>query len=253
MPPIHFCYFLSENYVSELAGLEATLTVDERDRADRFLRFEDRVHFVLGRAAIRGAFSSEFGIEPSQVRIALSRAGKPYIASPAKQFEFNISHGDGIVIIAWSRSCQVGVDVESIEQSLPVDEISGIAFSESECAILANTSTAKRQETFLRIWVRKEAVIKAEGRGISDELRRFSVAHQSDSGPVWPSMLRYPATKRMWKIEEFLLARKYIVGLAMPALSEGVAFTPNIGQARGELPLCVSASAIISNLSPALA
>lgn len=227
MLQIQYSYFSVANYASQLHELEVMLTLAERERGRRFLRLQDRIQFVLGRAVVRRICSTAFGIDPTAVEIALSQSGKPYVISPSGRLEFNISHSNGIVVIAWNGSHPVGIDVEATDESRPFQEMSRVAFSKTECAVVSAASLNKVQRTFLRIWVRKEAVLKAEGCGIRETtLRCFSSVHQYNSHVVWPSILRFPPSSTLWKIVDLVVASKYIVAIAMPPTAEIVLCTP---------------------------
>lgn len=240
VPPIRFCQLLADEYTSQLSDLELLLTSDELERARRFARSQDRIQFVLGRAAVRHICSETFKIKPTAVKIELSESGKPHVTWPDSRFEFNISHGNGIVVIAWNDSCPVGVDVESTDETIPVHEISQVALSRTECDVLSMARADQLQQVFCRLWVRKEAVLKAEGCGICCGLRTFSTVHKYNSRIEWPSSLLFPWTMRLWKIVDLLLPPKYIVALAIPPFAELVLCTPEeIGLTRSvpESPL----------------
>ncbi len=226
VPQIQFCYLLAADYGSRLHELEPMLTFEERERGHRFLRLQDRIQFVLGRVVVRRICANQLKIKPTAVQIELSRSGKPYAVCPSSRFEFNISHATGIVVIAWNASHPVGIDVESTDQSLPFQEISRVAFSETECAVLSTANLDEVQHMFFRIWVRKEAVLKAEGCGICETLQSFSLVHQYNSQVVWPSILRFPSSMRLWKIVDLSVASKYVIAIAMPPTAEIVLCTP---------------------------
>ena len=202
------------------------LTSDELDRARRFARFQDRIQFVLGRAAVRRISSEAFRIRPTAVKIELSGSGKPHVTWPDSRFEFNVSHGNGIVVIAWNDSWPVGVNVESTDETIPVHEISQVALSKTECDVLSMARADQLEQVFLRLWVRKEAVLKAEGCGICHGLGTFSTVRKYNSRIEWPSSLLFPWTMRLWKIVDLLLSPKYIVALAIPPSAELVLCTP---------------------------
>ena len=90
------------------------LSPAEREKADRFLREDDRLRFITGRRMIRTFAAERLGM--SAPKILLTEYGKPYIGG-AKDFHFSISHSGHLVVIAVSDS-PVGID---IEQHIPVE------------------------------------------------------------------------------------------------------------------------------------
>ena len=93
--------------------------------------------------------------------------GRPFLSG--SQADFNISHTEGIVVCA--LECEgslprVGVDAERLRGGM-TDRIRRVAerwFTEGEREQLR---LVESEETFLRIWTGKEALVKYTGEGIS--------------------------------------------------------------------------------------
>jgi len=130
----------------------------EREKADRFLREDDRLRFITGRRMIRTFAAERLGM--SAPKILLTEYGKPYIGG-AKDFHFSISHSGHLVVIAVSDS-PVGID---IEQHIPVEwrELSD-TFTPVEREMLGRA--ADPVSCFYRIWTIREAFAKEEGIGL---------------------------------------------------------------------------------------
>jgi 4'-phosphopantetheinyl transferase len=179
------------------------------------------MQFVIGRAAIRRVCSLAFEISPNAAEICLTRDGKPYLSGSDGRLEFSISHSNGIVVIAWTGSDAVGIDVEYADESLLFYEMAPLVFSKTECAALSAAHADDVGNMFFRIWVRKEAVLKAEGCGIDETtLRCFSSVLKRNSHFVWPLVLHFPPSLRSWRIEELVLGSNYLVAVAMPPPAE---------------------------------
>ena len=69
--------------------LNPGLSPAEREKADRFLREDDRLRFITGRRMIRTFAAERLGM--SAPKILLTEYGKPYIGG-AKDFHFSISN-----------------------------------------------------------------------------------------------------------------------------------------------------------------
>ena len=90
------------------------------------------------------------GCDASQVLIR--EDGKPYL--PDGPY-FNISHADGMVLLAVSELDEIGCDVERIDHPLRNEE-----------AIRRKIAGPGEEDVpLLTLWVRKEAVFKAGGPG----------------------------------------------------------------------------------------
>jgi 4'-phosphopantetheinyl transferase len=69
--------------------------------------------------------------------------------------------------------------VEAIQRDVEALEIATANFTSNETAMVAATVTPREQaRIFLRLWTRKEAVLKAAGCGLIDGLKEFDVAHE---------------------------------------------------------------------------
>lgn len=95
----------------------------------------------------------------------------------------NVSHSGAWVLCAAGPCSMLGVDVE---QRSPVDPLALAerVFSDWERDRLARSSPAERERLFFRIWSMKEAVIKADGAGVSFGLDRFDVEFRPGSAPA---------------------------------------------------------------------
>ncbi|MBI8147421.1 4-phosphopantetheinyl transferase family protein [Pseudomonas aeruginosa] len=76
------------------------------------------------------------------------------------------------VITALDRA--VGIDVERQDRSVEVD-LAVLVCSPAEATILHATPQSRQREKLLQLWVRKEALTKAIGRGLSMALPLMEV------------------------------------------------------------------------------
>jgi 4'-phosphopantetheinyl transferase len=123
--------------------------------------------------ALLGLLSRYTGMEPAAIRLARSEKGKPYL--PDSDVFFNLSHTSNLALIAVARGVEVGVDVEAIQPRVDPEAIAGRFFHPAEREALEMTRSGAKLELFYRIWVRKEAFVKAVGGGLSMGLEQFSV------------------------------------------------------------------------------
>src|SRR2546423_7139939 len=90
--------------------------------------------------------------------------------------QLNVSHSAGIVLLAFTRRREIGVDIEQIRRDFDLPAIANRFFSVEEQEQLARMSDQERPEGFFRCWTRKEAYIKATGDGLSLPLSQFDVS-----------------------------------------------------------------------------
>jgi len=220
---VHVCALSLRRDVEWPARLGESLSPKERARARRFLQEADRRRFLLGRAVVRFLGGVHLGIDPANVRLDQTLTGKPYLANPLpidrKPFEFNVAHSGDCVLIAWTEGRAVGVDVEAYERRPATwfDDVSESVFSDGERAALSASMPDDASGTFYRIWVRKEAVLKAEGCGVAGALRSFSVACPRGGRTEWFDEVDYPESGRIWTVVDLTPAPGHLAALALPA------------------------------------
>ena len=114
-----------------------------------------------------------------------SEFGKPH-APAADGIDFNLSHSGPRALLAFARRQPLGVDLERIERRVDPDEIARRFFEAGEAEALGRLPVEARRLAFLRLWTRKEAVLKAQGRGLAFGLDRlaFQVEPSGDVGPL---------------------------------------------------------------------
>ena len=154
----------------------AILSLEERARAARFRFDADRRRFVAARASVREIVGAYIALPAAEVEFVYGAYGKPSVEQAADGNEgihFNVSHAQDLALCAVTRAGEVGVDVESIRDDLDLDGIAALFFSVAERQLLSDSSDTAN--AFARIWVRKEACVKASGVGIGGDLTGFSV------------------------------------------------------------------------------
>jgi 4'-phosphopantetheinyl transferase len=100
--------------------------------------------------------------------ISRNQYGKPIIDNGPF---FSISHAEELVVCVISTDQKVGIDVELIKEVDLNEYLSGLHPSEIEYLIKRKNLS----KDFFSVWTKKEAVIKADGRGFSLNLNEFDV------------------------------------------------------------------------------
>lgn len=179
----------------EVAAARALLDPDERARADAFVREVDRRRAALVRAALRRAAGGALGLDPRQVAFTCGPWGKP-AAAQDPGLHVNVSHTDELALVVLTRAGPVGVDVERAGRPLEVLDLARRYFAPAEAEALAALPDVARPRAFLRLWTRKEALLKAAGRGLGGGLQAatgdapgWSAVDAADLGAFWVSDL----------------------------------------------------------------
>ena len=161
-----------ESWVSDLAS-------EERARAERYAFPGGQRRFVVARASLRRLLGSRLGVPASEVQLVDGSHGKPALApchAPASNgLAFNLTHSGELALIAIGQG-DLGVDLESPLRLVDAMAVVRRFFSEAERnGFEALPAGAERERLFFRVWTRKEALVKAVGRGLSCSLSSFTV------------------------------------------------------------------------------
>ena len=97
---------------------------------------------------------------PDDLVLDAEPGGKPLVAAPDPQIHFSLSHTQGLAVVAVTRGCRVGVDVEHVSGRERWPSLAERWFTEAE------REGVDSLEAFLRVWVRKEALVKGTGDGL---------------------------------------------------------------------------------------
>lgn len=149
------------------------LSPDERAAAARFHRHADAVRSAAARAALRHALGAALGRDPAGLRFARDARGRPSLEGGGP--DFNLSHGGGHALVAWSAARRVGVDVEPRRPGADWAAMARLVLGAGDARHLGAAAEAARPALFLDCWTAKEALLKADGRGLGGEMASFSV------------------------------------------------------------------------------
>jgi 4'-phosphopantetheinyl transferase len=201
----------------ELERLERTLSVDERARAMRFHFARDRQRFIAARGAVRSILGSYLGVDPRQIQFLYDRHGKPAVQGPVDDgnLRFNLSHSDGLALVATTRGRELGVDLERIRTDIDCDALAEKFFSPREVEVLRALAANQKYEAFFSCWTRKEAYVKARGVGLSLLLDGFDVSLAQGEPAAVLKTYDDPREASRWSLHELALRRGYAAALAV--------------------------------------
>ncbi len=165
MPEMRFVDIYSGSMAS-LADVDASsLSQDEFVKARSFKTLSLQNDFIRMRATLRQVLASYLNCEPFQVKLAYGEFGKPFL--PDAELFFNVSHSHGQWVISLSDWSEVGVDIEHIKPRVNLSGLTHKVLAESERLFLLHHPLQDQLHLFYWFWVRKEAWVKAIGRGVA--------------------------------------------------------------------------------------
>lgn len=165
-------------------ALAALLPAEESARAARFHNPEHAHRFTVAHGRLRQVLAALLHVSPAELRFSTGAHGKPALsgALAASGLQFNLSHSGVHGLIGWAWQREIGVDVEAWRQMNDEASLVHRYFSQAEITAWEAVAPAHRSEAFFNIWTRKEAYVKAVGRGLGLALDSFDVS--LESGPA---------------------------------------------------------------------
>jgi 4'-phosphopantetheinyl transferase len=186
-----------ERRLSEMPGLLQA-------RIGRYRRWEDRQAGLFGKQLLAEGLRRS-GYAPAQLeKLVWDASGRPFLGCG---IDFNISHSGDYVVCALCGEARVGIDIEQI-RPIDLSDFKMQLTPEQWQTVVASENCL---EAFFHLWTQKEAVIKADGRGLSIPLDKII----SEGGNVF-------LTGRVWRVREVRVADGYCCHLATSGeISEG--------------------------------
>jgi 4'-phosphopantetheinyl transferase len=165
---ILFYFRISDKFNNKtIQSLISTISVSEQKYFTSIQNKSALKRTLFGRIILK-YIASGLGIaRPEYVSSTIS--GKP-VFTPPNGIDFNISHSGDMVVCCLAEDAFIGIDIELIR---PVNiEIYRNCFDSQEWQFI--TESENPELAFLKLWVRKEAVIKADSWGIEIDLSSFN-------------------------------------------------------------------------------
>lgn len=146
------------------------LSEGETARALRYRLAVDRKSFVAGRGVVRERVAAATGVPAAAVEILTSDKGKPYVKGFQDVFQFSISHDNEYLAVLWHSGPEpVGVDIQKVDEGFDYSVLAGRYFSGQEQRQIHSVWD------FFKYWTRKEALLKALGSGLVDDMKAVAV------------------------------------------------------------------------------
>lgn len=179
------------------------LSTEEMFRASYFSHPEDRDRFIGGHGLVRELLGSAVKTDPSRIVIKKTKQGKPFLVGGGLSFQFNISHSGDWILVAVHPSVPIGVDVECLHRKMGrnMKAVAKRFFSRAELDVLDRCPEKFLPQVFFKIWTAKEAVLKADGRGVPFQLDAFDVVRWQKTKPAWLDQVTVDATHwNLWHL-----------------------------------------------------
>lgn len=185
-----------------IAAFFNLLSDDEIQIALRF-RFDcHRKQYIASHGLLRSILCEYIRIEPQFLTFRTNQYGKPRLSSNRNisDIRFNISHSHKLCVIAVAKELEIGIDIEFIHRDINFLEIAKSVFSKNDLATYRSMPENVQKIVFFRCWTRKEAYLKAKGKGLSPNLDQLEVCflHSESDGIL--SSADSPGKDKYWHL-----------------------------------------------------
>ena len=186
-----------------LERCQASLSAEEHARAARFVRPQDQIEFTLAHGGLRLVLARYLDMEPSALRFRAGAMGKPALLDRQggpHVLRFNLSHSHGRMLVAVAHGQDVGVDLEQVRRNLEALKLAERFYTQAEVERIKARPASEQAWHFYRLWVAKEALLKAQGAGIS-LLQQCEILPSSFSSRASVRLLHDSAMPGGWTVQ----------------------------------------------------
>ena len=197
------------------------LSQDEQERAERFRFNLDRQRFIFRRAALRHILGKYLETNPGDLRFCYNDSGKPRLESPdgSPSLNFSVSQAGSIALIAVTKTESVGVDIEALIELPDVESLAKYTLSDQELVYFQTVAANQKDWLFFSLWTCKEALVKADGRGLSMPLSEIELAFSENAVARLTSIAGDRVAAARWSLNQFVPSPGYlgVVAVESPA------------------------------------
>ena len=186
----------------------------ELERANKLKFPHDQEQFIVRHYLLRIILSKYCECHPKEIRFRYNSYKKPYIDLPEfNEINFNMSSSADLIIIGLCRKTDIGIDIEKVQEIENIEQIAQENFSHQELTYF--NCDSDRTAAFYNIWTRKEAFIKAIGKGFYFPLKSFYCEISSSGGFENITIPEHPVESKLWKTKALKAADGYVASLAI--------------------------------------
>lgn len=196
---------------TELQKSRLLLSPEELRQADRFAFPELGRRYAVAHAALRVILASYSGTNPLAINFETNPFGKPGIPN----LSFNLSHSNEMALLAVTAKGDIGIDIEFAKRNRDMDLIVEKTFAQPEWEEYRQMPAHLRERAFYTGWPRKEAFIKACGKGLSCDLKAFATSMNPDSPATLMFLKPEISSGKQWSILDLPVPQGYFAALVV--------------------------------------
>lgn len=152
---------------STIAAMLQPVTICSAAELAQAAMLKNKQQFLYSRALRRYVLAGYLGMDANLLQFNTGPQGKPYLAWPATNLCFSISHAANICVLAVYRGLEIGLDIEVIRPRYGIASIARRMFAS---AVSVQLTTVVGEEArlvwFYKHWTHLEASVKARGESL---------------------------------------------------------------------------------------
>jgi 4'-phosphopantetheinyl transferase len=141
----------------------ACLSAGEWLQASRLSSSSERCRYTAARATLRHILAQYLTCDAASLQFTRDEDSRTESIADDPTFRFDYCWSDDWMLLAVTRHRRVGVDLEPIRTNLNFDILAEHFFSFEDQWRLRTAPSDRRRQTFLELWTRNEAQLKAGG------------------------------------------------------------------------------------------
>jgi len=207
---------LPENGVVHIWSLsldDRALDLPELLSNDEIARFacishpKARSYFLRTRSALRMILASYVRRPANELTFTSGKNGKPELAADSPALCFNLSHSGHCFLLSVAVESDVGIDIEQVQANRDFAALARRFFTAEESFLI---DSSNNNNLFYRMWVLKEAAVKARGMKLLAGLDRFECLLSENGALVIRDKLEQTGhsnwSARQWRVDEKFVA-----------------------------------------------
>jgi len=190
------------------ARYREVLSTEELERANAYAFDWLKKRYLMGRFFLRQVIGTTLDLDPGGLEFERDSYGKLSICGKYVP-HINLSYTGAAVLIALA-DYPVGVDIERINPTFVYQDIIDHYFSPEEADFISTANDPA--DAFFLLWTRKEAVLKAVGTGLVDDLHAVPSLQNGSICRLGTKLL----SSGIWQVNSYYVATDYRISVACP-------------------------------------
>jgi len=195
---------------------QSWLDEHEQQRLARMSKPYLQQQYLVSHAMVRSVLADMSDQLPQHVQFEALQQGKPMMVPVKGQpmLHFSLAHSHGLAAVAVSQNGPVGLDIEHLKRKVSSLAVAKRFFSKKEYLDITSHTQEKQQYRLLQYWTLKEALVKAEGWGISVGIDCLEFDLDTGTRPLLTVLDSRIVPRERWEFGQFNLLDEYLLAIA---------------------------------------